>query len=233
MALQNERYLIHQLKHLDPFERKLIRKKFLNHEWNVGSVRLFGILQPLHLASITDYLLQLTETNKIFFVLNDLLESDFALISEIIADENSTLQESLSLCYRSFISDAINNSESIKINFLEHISNYLTYFQLKRVHYNILDTILKSQEDDMLGIVLQQQKIWITSLNDDQLIVKIIKLLVLDSPQSLLEHLMAKASSSNFNGWFYFLQILRIILKSDLLEDNLIGFLKGMFAFII
>ena len=191
---------------------------------------MFGILKPLHLANITDYLLELSDTNKVFYVLNDLLESDFSLISEIISDDSATeiLHEPLSLCYRSFINDAINNPESIKINFLEHIPDYLNQKQMQKVKFEILDVILAAQEDEMLEMVIRQQKDWNSTYQEDKMIIKILKTIV-DSPLSTLEHLLVKTNSSSFNGWIFFLQTLKLILESDLLEDEIIALLKSKF----
>ena len=98
---------------------------------------------------------------------------------------------------------------------------------MQKEYYKILDLILEAQKDEMLEMVIRNQKKWNNRYQEDELIIKILKLIVCDSPLTLLTNLMAKTHSSSFHGWIFFLQTLRLILENGLLQDDVIGFLKS------
>ena len=226
-SLQYEKELTIQLKNLDEMEKRLIRKKFQSHIWQVGSVRMFGILKPLSLASISDYLLELYETDpeKILYILNDFLEANFALISDLIMDTSPIIQEHLSICFEGFINDVITNPESIKVNFLEHIDKFLNETHLQNLHFQLFDIILDSKIDEKLELVIKQQKKWNVSYEEDDLITKILKIFA--RKPGLLDYFLQKIVLPTFNGWFYLLFTVKVLLLEDVQRDDTIKFFKS------
>lgn len=105
----------------------------LEWNWNVGSPIVMKFLQKTHILSMTEFIVHTynkhTESAQLIF--NDLLETEFMLLGDLLSHANCndsiglTLSDLLNEGFKRLCNDIIENSSLLMQNYLDEVEEYV------------------------------------------------------------------------------------------------------------
>lgn len=115
------------------FVQQALVKVALEWSWNIGSPIVMKFLQKTHILSMTDLMVHTfnksPESAQLIF--NDLLETEFMLLGDLLRHANSTDPTGLSLCdllnegFKRLCNDIIENPAVLAQNYLEEVEEHV------------------------------------------------------------------------------------------------------------
>ncbi len=193
---------------------------------------MFYLLQKGEIATIIEYLDNIEEDDNKLAILNDLLETEYFLISYIIneSESNSDWKTYLFTCFSNFVRDAIENPTVFKNNFVIKLDGYLDEQQLKALRIQILKIISNSMESEPSTIfsAITNQPFWNEefSQNKFEFIKKTMLIICQSELKEVLELLMDRVVQPEFDTWKFYVNILTVLLEGNLTNQTVDG-LKG------
>lgn len=219
--------------HISLIRQELIKKKFRSLDWNVGHPRALQILTKSKITSITEYIQETVDPDVIESILNELLETEFQLISELIINSHSypKLESYLKTCFEKFIKDAIETPNVFRKNFLPKVENHLNASQMNDFLGKFMLSVLqykdhKNPENNQICNAIKNQKKWNQTFLEPKFnMIRECLQVIGKHGSSVVNKLMEESGKPNFDSWFYYLQILKYLI--DHLNAESIAFMKG------
>ncbi|XP_055702726.1 uncharacterized protein LOC129801542 [Phlebotomus papatasi] len=226
--LPYEAEFLQQLRNLSSWEKIFLQKRLYACEWQVGSPHLMAVLQQEGLFNISLYLTNLSNADDANNILNDLLEVEHSLLTEIVlsaameSSQSEKLACLLEKCCETALKDLLKDPSLEIPNYMErleiHLRDKSDLQHFRKMHLKILASLHESQ----ILEALTKQKEWAeegvfmrnSSLN--ALLSQITKM-----HRECLESLLSSMIKNNFSEWKFSLAIFNFILTSVSQDDRL------------
>ncbi|XP_055688426.1 uncharacterized protein LOC129792955 [Lutzomyia longipalpis] len=227
--LPHEEEFIEQIHYLSSWEKIFLEKRLYSLEWQVGSPHLFAILQKEGIFNICLFITSSNISNDDnILILNDLLEVEHSLLAEVILGAAAEIPQSekvvclLERCCDSALRDLLNDPQLKIPNYLEHLEGLLRDKEDLQHFRNLHLEVLISMEHSKVLEALKKQKIWAgEDVFEANKSLKELMGYVTKPQRESLDALLGQMTKTNFSGWKYSLGILRFILKTASMDDQL------------
>ncbi|XP_065368666.1 uncharacterized protein LOC135961105 [Calliphora vicina] len=208
------------LKTLNGSERALVAKHFCKLIWNIGSLKILSILQELRILTATEYILS-CESTEVQLILNDLLESEYELIANLLInatlDSNNSIRLNAILdeCLENLFKDLFLKPELNDLSFLCYVKKTTTAEIQTKIIHKILSSILSLYQTNIKEAFLKFSS-WINEGVDDLKFPQdLYKQLLTQHTEETLNFLLKCSSVENFKEWKFFLIMLQAISYSN------------------
>ncbi|KAI8128425.1 hypothetical protein CVS40_1594 [Lucilia cuprina] len=209
------------LQTLNASERYLVAKYFCKISWNIGSLKILSILQKLRILTASEYVLSCENSEEVQLIINDLLESEYVLITNLLI--NCTLDSANSIRLNAILDESLENlfkdllqkPELNDLSFLNFINNYVTAEIKVKIIHKLLTCILGLQQTNIKEAFLNFSS-WINEGVDDLKFPQdLYKQILYEHAEESLNFLLKSSSIENFKDWKFYLILLQTISSNN------------------
>lgn len=231
------------LLNLSPIEKEFIAKECIDWDWNVGSVRLLRSLQTAHILTMSAYIVWVHNKNseEAQLILNDLFETEFILLADLVRHMNSTNPISIQITdilqegFKRLCIDLCRNPALLSQNYLNALVPLVpkeSMETLKTIHLNLF---LNESGKYSVEAAVRQLKRWNDEFEVDSKspFNSIIGSIVAGHTDSceFFHTLLQYSQEDDFKCWRFYVVLLRCVARraSDeyfAVADNLKAMVK-------
>ncbi|XP_073848675.1 uncharacterized protein [Musca autumnalis] len=214
--------ILELLKTLNATEKLLIAKFFCKLPWNIGSLHVLGMLHDLRILTATEFILSYNSSEDVQLILNDFLESEYELITNLFI--NSTmdssnairLNEILEVSLENLFKDLIAKSDLNDLSYTKYLRNVVPAGELLlKIIQKHLDVIVKLHQSS-LNVTFQNFSSWINEGVDELKFPKdLYENLLLNNIEDSLSYILKLSANDNFRDWKFYLIILQTLCSRN------------------
>lgn len=200
-----------ELQYLHDNERKLIKNRIKEQQYNIGTFSVIKILGEVNIMSITEYLEGINDDNELMLIINDLFDdsgNSLELLHEVIS--NNQFQSQIDESLKNYIQDLIEHPELIKTELIASTSKTLptSLFQ-NSILKNCLQHLLNFKCDFIeLAQVITNQNEWNEKFStEDGLLSKTLKIIMSTHGEFIINEISLALNQNGIN-WYYLLMII-------------------------
>uniref|UniRef100_A0A1I8PI04 Fanconi anaemia group A protein N-terminal domain-containing protein n=1 Tax=Stomoxys calcitrans TaxID=35570 RepID=A0A1I8PI04_STOCA len=219
---KGQRFEITQLlKTLNASEKFLVARYFCKLPWNIGSLYILSQLHELRILTASEYILSCDDSPEVQLILNDFLESQYDLITNLFV--NSTMDSGNSIrinvildeCLENLFKDLVAKPELNDMAYLKHIHETTTGEILVKIIHKHLGIILKLQQSTATA-AFSNFSSWINEGVDELKFPKdLYEKLLQGNIEDSLHYLLKQSSSEAFRDWKYYLIMLQTVCSGN------------------
>ncbi|XP_055845462.1 uncharacterized protein LOC129911628 [Episyrphus balteatus] len=212
------------MKTLSYIERSCIANYFCKLPWNLGSVKVLGILNQLRILTAAEYILSQTDDEHVQLVLNDLLETEFDLMANLVITGHydlmvgSKISEYVAESIRRLLDDLVNDPKLNNFDYMHALNHSVP----KEIYYKFLTSHLKiivSMNKRSTKVAFASFSDWMKHNFDDYVLVSnFYQKAVAGNDLEVLKTLLIISTGENFVGWKNYLILLGLIAKHSSTE---------------
>ncbi|TMW42153.1 hypothetical protein DOY81_012765, partial [Sarcophaga bullata] len=189
--------------------------------WNIGSLRVLGILQELRILTATEYILSSQNAEEVQLILNDFLETEYDLISNIFISytfESTNyvrLNAILDECLENLFKDLLLKPDLCDLQFLNYIRNNIPADIVLKIIYKVLSSILALNQSNVRE-AFSHFSSWINEGVDELKFPQdLYKQLLCTFSEETLNYLLKCSTSESFKEWKFYLIMLQTIAHNN------------------
>lgn len=198
----------------------MIEKHFYGHKWDIGSASVLRLLSECGMFSIAIYLWKLNDIDEEQNILNDLLETEYHLIADVVeksileAPIGNKLKSILEIGLSNLLQDLVKNSTINVPNYIQILrKHHLNVRQMKYFRNMHFRAVVNIEPSESVLVALSKQLEWNSEqlLESNQSLLDIIAEICWDMTDTL-QKLLEMMTTPTFKGWKFGLILIKFIL---------------------